>query len=352
MKEEKFRDLFNSKDKRKFNFFIIDNEVFNFDIDVYAFKIYCFLAKMCNFKKISFPSLDYIVENCRISKPKVISSLKELEEEKLISISKTRSKKNKYIRNIYTLKNIKKWVNGINSVNDINSVNGINSNNINNISLNNSKKIKNNKKSKGKSNINIVREIMNYLNERTGRSRKLTDTNKRLIRSLLKEGYNKEDFFKVIDIKSSQWLGDEKMEKYLRPSTLFSKNHFDDYLNEKIEDNRKKKLRDNYKLLTNDEEYERQLNHFKNNLKEETEKYIEFYKEDKKYRKAVQNLLLYKISNSYINEVDIDFIKECKKNKLFILSNDKYIINKDLKEYYKTAIKNEKKKLKKEIYEE
>ena len=34
----------------------------------------------------------------------------------------------------------------------------------------------------------------------------------------------------VIDAKCDEWLGDEKMKKYLRPETLFSKTNFEKYL--------------------------------------------------------------------------------------------------------------------------
>ena len=36
----------------------------------------------------------------------------------------------------------------------------------------------------------------------------------------------------MLDIKSSQWLNDSKMEKFLRPETLFG-TKFEGYLNEK-----------------------------------------------------------------------------------------------------------------------
>ena len=46
---------------------------------------------------------------------------------------------------------------------------------------------------------------------------------------------DEEDFYKVINIKSKQWLNTE-MEKYLRPETLFS-NKFEGYLNEEVDTN-------------------------------------------------------------------------------------------------------------------
>ena len=46
----------------------------------------------------------------------------------------------------------------------------------------------------------------------------------------MKEGYVIEDFKKVIDSKSKEWLNTD-FEKYLRPATLFG-TKFENYLNE------------------------------------------------------------------------------------------------------------------------
>lgn len=51
-----------------------------------------------------------------------------------------------------------------------------------------------------------------------------------LISQKLKEGFNVNDFYDVITVKS-EWLGDKNMHKYFRPITLFG-NKFEDYLNE------------------------------------------------------------------------------------------------------------------------
>lgn len=51
-----------------------------------------------------------------------------------------------------------------------------------------------------------------------------------LIRQKFKDGYDTQDFFDVINVKSS-WIGDKTMHKYFRPTTLFG-NKFEDYLNE------------------------------------------------------------------------------------------------------------------------
>ena len=74
-------------------------------------------------------------------------------------------------------------------------------------------------------------EIIDYLNEKTGKTYKAVKTNNQLINARYEEGYTLEDFKAVIDYKTSKWKGTE-WEKYLRPSTLFSAKNFENYVNE------------------------------------------------------------------------------------------------------------------------
>ena len=76
------------------------------------------------------------------------------------------------------------------------------------------------------------REIIGYLNEKTGRRYSAKSrANQSHISARLKEGCTVEDFKRVIDIKCFQWKDDPKMAQFLRPETLFSRK-FDRYLNE------------------------------------------------------------------------------------------------------------------------
>jgi len=76
------------------------------------------------------------------------------------------------------------------------------------------------------------KEIIDYLNEKTGRKYKHTaKLNRRVIKARMNEGYTIEDFKTVIDKKTAKWIKDKKMEEFLRPETLFG-NKFDRYLNE------------------------------------------------------------------------------------------------------------------------
>lgn len=86
-------------------------------------------------------------------------------------------------------------------------------------------------------------EILNYLNEKTKRNFRNIETNRKHIRARFNESksspYTVEDFKRVIDNKCAEWLGDEKMQKYLRPETLFGRK-FESYLNiSSKEDNEK-----------------------------------------------------------------------------------------------------------------
>lgn len=81
----------------------------------------------------------------------------------------------------------------------------------------------------------VITEIIDYLNKRTGKHFKTNvDKTKRYIKARIKEGFDIEDFKKVIEIKCRTWMGTD-MEKYLRPETLFG-TKFEGYLNEKIID--------------------------------------------------------------------------------------------------------------------
>ena len=75
-------------------------------------------------------------------------------------------------------------------------------------------------------------EIVEYLNEKTGSQYKhTTQATRNGIKARYNEGFKLDDFKRVIDIKTRQWLYDTKMKQYLRPQTLFG-TKFEAYLNE------------------------------------------------------------------------------------------------------------------------
>ena len=86
-------------------------------------------------------------------------------------------------------------------------------------------------KKKENNNNNIYSLVIDYLNKKASTNYRATTKNTQsFINARVKEGYTVEDFKKVIDSKSREWLGTD-FEKYLRPATLFG-TKFENYLNE------------------------------------------------------------------------------------------------------------------------
>lgn len=75
--------------------------------------------------------------------------------------------------------------------------------------------------------------IISYLNEKAGTGYKpSTVKTKKAIHARMEEGFTVDNFKTVIDKKCAEWIGDPKMEQYLRPETLFG-TKFEGYLNAK-----------------------------------------------------------------------------------------------------------------------
>lgn len=77
-----------------------------------------------------------------------------------------------------------------------------------------------------------IKDIVEYLNLKTGKNYKpSTEKTRSVIKARINEKFKLEDFKKVIDIKTAEWLHDPKNNKFLRPETLFG-NKFEGYLND------------------------------------------------------------------------------------------------------------------------
>lgn len=89
--------------------------------------------------------------------------------------------------------------------------------------------------------IDVIKDIVSYLNSKCDTSFKYSSKKtKELIQARWNDGFILDDFKQVIDIKSSEWLKDKNMCKYLRPETLFG-TKFEGYLNQKGVSNEKRK---------------------------------------------------------------------------------------------------------------
>lgn len=91
----------------------------------------------------------------------------------------------------------------------------------------------------------LFKEVINYLNTKANKNYHYTNRNFTFVKARLNEKYTKDDFLKVIDIKCDEWLNDSKMNKFLRPETLFG-NKFESYLNQSIVSDKKKDIKVEY----------------------------------------------------------------------------------------------------------
>jgi uncharacterized phage protein (TIGR02220 family) len=84
----------------------------------------------------------------------------------------------------------------------------------------------------------MIEQVMSYMNKQARRNYRIANpagkptSHALIIEQRLKDGYTVEQLKDVIGYKSGQWMGDEKMDQYLTPQTLFRKSNFDKYLAE------------------------------------------------------------------------------------------------------------------------
>ena len=107
---------------------------------------------------------------------------------------------------------------------------------INNINTNNDIKENSNKSNSSNKDNFDYKKFIEWFNKLSDKNFRNTETNRKLIRARLNEGYTKEDIAKVVRFKVNQWKDNTKMNKYLRFTTLFAPTNFSNYLQE-VEDN-------------------------------------------------------------------------------------------------------------------
>lgn len=73
-----------------------------------------------------------------------------------------------------------------------------------------------------------AKEIIGYLNNRTGARYRNVEANLRLVKARLAEGATPDEIKAVIDMKAKEWSGTDSA-KYLRPETLFNATKYNQY---------------------------------------------------------------------------------------------------------------------------
>jgi uncharacterized phage protein (TIGR02220 family) len=77
----------------------------------------------------------------------------------------------------------------------------------------------------------VAKEVLEFLNKKSGKKFSSHSVAlQRLISGRLREGFTMEDLKLVVVFKCREWVGNEKYYPYLQPSTIFSPEHFPEYL--------------------------------------------------------------------------------------------------------------------------
>ena len=168
------------------------------------------------------------------------SGLKELENQGYLKRQILRDDKGKFKGNEWVLSDNPMFKNPISDnpmsekpMSENHTLTNTNNNNINN-NKDESNTSEKNKDKKSKYNLNYT-EFIEWFNEETGREFQSNvsgtiKTFKKNIEARFKEGYTKQDLYLVTKDKAKEWKDDKKQKQYLRPSTLFGSEHFDEYL--------------------------------------------------------------------------------------------------------------------------
>lgn len=78
-------------------------------------------------------------------------------------------------------------------------------------------------------------KVLEFLNVKTGRHYRPVKANLEMIIARIKEGATEVELRQVVAKKTREWAGDEKMNQYLRPATLFNRTKFAQYQGELLQ---------------------------------------------------------------------------------------------------------------------
>lgn len=91
--------------------------------------------------------------------------------------------------------------------------------------------------------VEVTKKVIDELNFLTGKKFSPDSVQlKKVIRGRLKDGYTLEDLLHVVRIKVYEWNYNDEMNRYLRPKTLFRRNNFENYVNEKFPEDIEREL--------------------------------------------------------------------------------------------------------------
>ena len=209
-------------------------------LSIEAKAIYAYLASFADEEGKAYPGIELMCHELNISEKRFHRHKKQLIDQGFITLERERTD-NGWSNNIYTLvgysvtsrfvplqnvplRNVP--LQNVTLQNDPTIITSLNNTSLINTNLNKKELVE------PKPDPIPYREIIDYLNQKTGKSFKHSAAgHRKSIKARWNEGYRLDDFEKVIDTKCGDWLKDTNMAQYLRPATLFG-TKMDQYLNQ------------------------------------------------------------------------------------------------------------------------
>lgn len=182
----------------------------------------------------AFPSFQYIADQCEISRRSVINHIEALEKMGLLTVEQREGRHKRNSSNLYRI-NIEKLdrlsMKSSNGAKD--SLGGAGDSPSNDagdapITSHSFEPVIEPDLSSKPDNA-VAKQVIDYLNLKTGRKYQHTKTNIGLVNARIKEGITVEQLRQVIDQKCKEWSG-SKFEQYLRPATLFGAEKCNQYV--------------------------------------------------------------------------------------------------------------------------
>lgn len=200
------------------------------DLTIEAKSIYAYLSSYTGAGNTAYPSISLMCGDLDISEARFYKHRKLLVDKGYIVIDKQRNESG-WVNNVYSLP-FTPYPQNL-STQNLSTQNLCIQNVGTKSNSPKSNSIKSNKDKESTKTESIYKPVINYLNEKADRNFKhTTKSTQSHINARVEEGFTLEDFKKVIDVKVKEWQHDNKMNKFIRPQTLFG-TKFESYLNQK-----------------------------------------------------------------------------------------------------------------------
>lgn len=191
-----------------------------------ALRVYWELARMANTEGACWPSVGTIAERAGMNEKTARTAIAELEKAQAVSIESRTREEGGQTSNLYTV-NLAPPSQKLGVPPPENGEGGRAENREGRPTENRDPNYsQSNELSKNESLVDLAGKVVDHLNGRTGRKYAKRGAQFEHITARLKDGETPEQLILAVDHACAKWLGDERMEQFIRPQTLFGPENY------------------------------------------------------------------------------------------------------------------------------